>query len=137
MINKKIVRTIFCSLIIFIIMSLFSPYFQVANLTRQYGEYFKESYTQSEWFREEDFASIRVLRYKDESAKVTTDSGFVREMMLDERKNIAVVCYDSIYVMVFQCEEGEWKLDIREGGAENWIVLQSATTSNVMWPFYF
>ena len=123
MMNKKTARIFLCLLLILIVLWLFFPYFQVANLTRQYGKYFKESYTQSEWFREENFASVRVLRYKEEYAKVATDSEFVREMMRDERKNIAVVCYNSIYVMVFRYEEGEWKLDIRDGGGENWIVL--------------
>ena len=76
--------------------------------------------------------------------------------MSDNREDIAIVCYGSMYVLVFKNDDGNWKLDTMNGEGENSsskyfpyflvkfststygsnTVLQSATTSNFIWPYY-
>lgn len=129
---KKIIRIIICIFVVW----LFIPYAEVGYLTMKYGKYFEKEYAQSSWFDEEPYMSVKVFRYKDEKARVISDSKFIKEYMEDKRENIAVVCYGALYVMLFQYDGKEWKLDKLDSGGERFMVLQSATTSNATWPYY-
>lgn len=123
-------------LIMVIVVLVLEPYVEVENLTRKYGTYFEEGYRQSVYFLNDSYMEAKVLRYKNEKARIYTDSKLLKMAMSDNRENIAIVCYGSMYIFVFQYVDGNWKLDTMNGEGENFIVLQSATTSNFIWPYY-
>ena len=130
---NKIIKLFLLLLVIWILV----PYVEVEYLTRKYGKYFEEGYRQSMYFLEDPYMEAEILRYKDEKARIYTDSKLVKMAMDDKREDIAIVCYGSMYVLVFQEDNGNWKLDTMNGKGEYFIVLQSATTSNFIWPYYF
>lgn len=132
----KTKRNVFCAILLVIVLWAFWPYIQVGVLTMKYGENFEEGYKQSEYFKEESYLKPRVLRYRNQKAGILTDSGLVKLMLKDEREDIAVVSYGSSMVMVFRYNGKEWVLDTLNSGGENFIMLQSATTDNLIWPFY-
>ena len=123
--KKKFIACIIAAFIIW----LFWGYVEVGVLTWKYGDIFEKEYRQSYYFMYSNLGKARVFRYKDEKARVSSDSKFVEEFMEDERENVAVVCYSTEIVAIFEYDGTEWVFD-------NFGVLQSPTTSTATWPFY-
>lgn len=132
---KKICKLLVIISLLCLCIWIFYPYVQVERLTREYGDYFEEGYRQISFFEKDPYMKPRVLRYQAEKARIATDSGFLKIMLEDERENIAVVNYSGILAVVFINDGEGWRVDGNEK-CDRFIMLQSATADNVIWPFY-
>jgi len=134
-IDKKKWKLVKVACCIVVVLGLFRGYLEVGLLSLKYGYLFDEGYKQSGWFSDYPYMKPRVLRFRNFKATVYTDSRYIKEKMEDKRENIALINYGGSVAMCFIYDGNNWILDT-SGGYEDFIMLNSSTADNVVWPLY-
>lgn len=109
--RKKVIWFIAILLLVWLIW----PYWQVEKLSNKYGKYFEERYKETGFYRDASYMKPRVVRYRNEKARISTDYKPIRWDMEDERENVAVVFYADRLYITFYYKDGAW---IRESWGE-------------------